>query len=179
MKRAKKTERRINFLEDLTNIMREHEYLGNEENRRGIGENAIQRAVFSRLNKSLPDIIEKHFYLNRKKAQDMVQKGFAYESKKKVSVHGFPFFATNHRPDAILDINDLRIGFEIKKGKSGLAIRSGIGQSIVYSSQFDFCVYFFVDTTPGSDIKNSISSDKESKLMESLWEFHNIKFFVV
>lgn len=179
MSRASKTSKRINFLEAIIKIMREHEALGKGQSRKGINESHIQKNVFSKLNTHLPNIIKDNYGLNEKKAKSLVETEFVYESKTTVSVNGFHFFETNHRPDAVLSIDELRVAFEIKKGDNGLAIRSGIGQSVVYSSQFDFCIYFFVDTTPGGDIKNSISGEKESSLIETLWDYHNIKFFVV
>jgi len=78
-----------------------------------------------------------------------------------------------------LSIYDLRIAFEIKKGNDSAAVRAGIGQSIVYSTQYDFVLYFFVDTTAGGDIYNAQSGEKEKQLIESLWNNYNIKFKVV
>ena len=115
MSRSSKTAKRMTFLENIIKIMREHEYLGKDESRKGINENEIQKAVFSRLNKHLPNIIKDTYGLNEKKAHSLVETDFVYESKKSVSVNGFPFFATNHRPDAVLAIDELRIAFEIKK----------------------------------------------------------------
>lgn len=178
MKRARKTEKREGFLNDLIDIMRNHEVLGKDEKRTSSKERPIQKALFSRINLELPSLLEKHFYFKKDKANEM-RKNFVYESSTKRTVHGFSFFATNHRPDAVLSLKDMRVAFEIKKGDKGYDIRTGIGQSIVYSFQFDFCIYFFVDTTPGGDIKNACSDNKEGYLINSLWDLHNIKFLIV
>ena len=58
-------------------------------------------------------------------------------------------------------------------------IRAGIGQSLVYATQFNFVIYFFVDITPGLDIKNSMTGKREANLMQSLWDNYNIKFQAV
>ncbi|MBA7662699.1 hypothetical protein ES703_70730 [subsurface metagenome] len=73
----------------------------------------------------------------------------------------------------------MRIAFEIKQGDDSRAFRAGIGQSIVYSTQYDFVLYFFVDTTAGGDIENAQSGEKEAQLTKSLWDVYNIKFVVV
>ena len=93
----------------------------------------------------------------------------------------FPFFATNHRPDGLLTIYDLRIAFEIKKkGDNGNALRSGIGQSVVYSTQYDFVLYFFfVNITSGHDIKSSRKGEREQYMVDSLWKNYNVKFYIV
>ena len=120
------------------------------------------------------------FKRNKKRAEEIKETGFKWEQKIKTTVSHFDFLSTKHRPDSILEINpNLRIAIEIKKGDSGSAIRSGIGQSIVYATQFNFVVYFFVDITPGLDIKNSMTAQREEILIQSLWDNYNIRFNIV
>lgn len=180
MKKAVKSKRRINFLNELADTMMKYEYFSRETTRKGMNEGDIQRATFNYLNsRSLSPLISKHFNIKKEKAKQIVRNGFIYEKKKKVHLKNFKFFSANHRADAVLTLKDIRIAFEIKKGDSGLAVRSGIGQSIVYAFQFDFVLYFFIDITPGGDIENSRKSIKEKQLIDSLWEDYNIKFFIV
>ena len=174
---AKKSKKRIKLVNDVVDIMRSHENLGENINRKSKTENAIQSDVFSKLNSKLPELLNKNY--NIKNSKELVKDSFCFESKTTCRVASFPFFNMNHRPDATLTLSNLKIAFEIKKGESGPAIRSGIGQALVYSSRFDFVIYFFVDTSKARDIKNVKEGGIEKALIKSLWENYNIKFVIV
>ncbi|MBL7066977.1 MAG: hypothetical protein ISS29_03855 [Candidatus Marinimicrobia bacterium] len=180
MVKKSRTSKRINILEGILAIMEEHEMFCEIVSRKNDTENQIQKALFLRLQKELPQLLVERLGISIKKAQYQVDKQFKWEQNTKTTVSNFPFFSTNHRPDAVfIPYNNLRIAFEIKKGNNGNALRSGIGQSIVYSTQFDFVLYFFVDTSPGCDIKSNSSAKKEKELIYSLWNNYNIKFIIV
>lgn len=182
MKKTSKTQKRIDFINEMKEIMLKHKYFSGTISRKGINENEIQRNIFLDLNDDLKEIIPKYFpNIKSEEASEIIDKNFIFEGKLKSTLKNFPFFSVNHRADAELSIDGLRIAFEIKKGADGNSIRSGIGQSIVYASQYDFTLYFFVDITPGGDIKSSLSGtgQKENELTDSLWENYNILFFVV
>jgi hypothetical protein len=136
--------------------------------------------LFLQLEKELPAILSDHFGFSEKKSKKIVKEGFKWEQKITTTVPSFNFFATNHRPDSVLEINEkLRIAMELKKGDSGQSLRSGIGQALVYSTQFNFIIYLLVDTTPAQDIKSTSCADKEQVLINSLWKNYNVKFIVV
>ena len=179
METARKTERRVQFLNNILSEMESHDIFQDCVNRGNDSESSIQKALFSRLQGKLPSLIQEAYGYSPGKAEDVVNKYFVWESKSSVSVNNFPFFSTNHRPDAALNVEDIAIGVEIKKGEDGLSVRSGIGQSVVYATQFDFVIYFFVDETGGRDIRSSSSAEKESELVSSLWDDFNIAFRVV
>jgi len=67
----------------------------------------------------------------------------------------------------------------VKKGKTGSAVRAGIGQAIVYTTKYDFVIYLFVDTSEGAKIKRSRNGRKERYVLNSLWENYNIHFSVL
>lgn len=176
---ARKGQRRVKFIEDILHEMKNHDTLRKTIKRNSKDEKDIQDAVFSTLDSRLPAIISDHYDISIKASKKKVRNNFNFEKKSNCAVSNFPFFGTNHRPDADLSIYGTDFGFEIKKGSSGGSIRNGIGQSIVYSTQFDFVIYFFVDTSKGRNIKNVTEGDKESNLVDSLWNSHNIRFVVV
>ena len=92
----------------------------------------------------------------------------------------FTFYGTNHRADAVFEVEEnFRLAIEIKKGNSGSSIRSGLGQSIVYSANYDFVLYFFLDTTPNKSIANADRAPHENDLTENLWDDFNIRFIVL
>ena len=85
---------------------------------------------------------------------------------------------TENRPDMVVDMNGLKIAIEFKKGKSGSDVRAGIGQSIIYSTHYDFVLYFFIDISDDKTIKNAQGGVNETEFVELLWEQYNIKFIV-
>ena len=72
----------------------------------------------------------------------------------------------------------MNIAIEFKRGESGNSLRSGIGQSLVYSTNYDFVMYLFIDTSKDQRIKNAQTGTKEAQLMMDLWNRYNIKFTV-
>lgn len=104
---------------------------------------------------------------------------FASEDDPNTTVNNFMFMGVQHRPDFTIDFDDIKIAVEIKKGTSGQSIREGIGQSIVYNSNFDFTIYLFIDTSKDNRIKNAFNCEREIQVRESLWENHNVLFEVI
>ena len=84
-----------------------------------------------------------------------------------------------NRPDMIFEIDAMRIAIEFKRGDSGGALRSGLGQSLIYSTDYDFTIFLFIDTSQNGKIKNCRKSEEEESLIEDLWNRYNIKFIVV
>ena len=181
MIQSKKTEQRVNLINALAESMRSHELFSDNVARKD-SEGHIQKTLFLRLEKGkeLQRILTENLKgINELKAKEIALNKFSYEQDKNTTVTQFITFGTSHRPDAVLEIGDLRIAIEVKKGDIGSAIRSGLGQSLLYSYEYDFVIYFFVDTTPGLNIKSSMSGEKESHIIKSLWDNHNVKFVVV
>jgi len=180
MKKIPQTQKRIKLLDAIVRKMERHELFSEIVSRKSDTERQIQKALFLRLQEELPKILQSHSAYTKDKALKIVRNGFLWEQNVNTTVNNFSFFATNHRPDSVLSIKDeLRIAIEIKKGLNGSAMRSGIGQALVYSTQFDFVIYFFIDISPGNDIKSSFTGKKEKELINSLWKNYNIKFKVV
>lgn len=178
---ARKSEQRTKLLNDIIEAMASHELFSDNVARKD-SESTIQKTLFLRLErgKALQKILtENKRAANSEIADKIALKQFSWEQDKNTSVKQFITFGTQHRPDAVLDLGDMRIAIEIKKGDSGTAIRSGLGQALLYAHEYDFCAYFFVDTTPGLNIKNSINGEKEQEIISQLWEENNVKFVVV
>lgn len=169
------------MIEAITNSMLEHELFNGLTSRKKNTEYNIQKAVFLRLNSVISDILQKEYGMRKSLADEVPSSYFKFEQNTNTTVNNFSLFSTGHRPDGVLEIPNegLRIAIEIKQGDSGGAIRSGIGQAVVYSYEFDFVIYFFVDTTPGNNIKSSAAGIKENDLIESLWDNYNVKLVIV
>ena len=179
MQRTAQTKKRSLLVDDIIRSLKKNDiFLGIVS--RNDTEGQLQKSLFLQLHKDLPTILSAHFWFSEKKSKKIVNEGFKFEKKIDTPVPSFNFFATNHRPDGVMEINkELRIAIEIKKGDSGQALRSGIGQALVYSTQFNFVIYIFVDMTPALDIESSSKGNKEQVLINSLWKNYNIKLIIV
>lgn len=175
-----KTSKRIALLDGIIKIMEEHEWFSEIVARKKDTEGQIKKALFLRLRKDLPNLFMSLLNINASKASDIANKDFKWEQNRDTIVKNFTFFNTSHRPDAELTLPEgIRIAIEIKKGQDGGALRSGIGQSVVYSQKYDFVLYFFVDTSDSASIKSAYTGVDEEDLIKSLWNNYNIRFFVV
>ena len=177
---ANKSSKRTKLLEDIVESMSSHEMFSSNV-KRNEDEATIQKALFLRLEKgkSLQKILVENNIVTPEKAEYIALKKFAYEQDINTTVKQFCMFGTQHRPDAVIELDDIRIAIEIKKGNNGASIRSGIGQSILYSNQYDFTLYIFVDTTQGLEIKSAITGTKEQEIITQLWDKHNVMFRVI
>ncbi len=113
--------------------------------------------------------------LVRQKAKDCL----LWDGDVNTTVNNFTFFGTQHRPDFVVKIDKLKVAVEVKKGESGHSLREGLGQSLVYSSEFDFVVYLYVDISKDKKIRDSMGGPKEQELINDLWDSHNVLFQVV
>jgi hypothetical protein len=111
----------------------------------------------------------------KQKAKDCL----LWEGDVTTTVNNFTVFGTQHRPDFVVKIDKLRVAVEVKKGETGHSLREGIGQSLVYSSEFDFVVYLYVDISKDKKIRDSMVGEKEQELINDLWDNHNVLFQVV
>jgi hypothetical protein len=102
-----------------------------------------------------------------------------WEGDVTTTVNNFTIFGTQHRPDFVVKIDKLRVAVEVKKGETGHSLREGIGQSLVYSSEFDFVVYLYVDISKDKKIRDSMGGVQEQELITDLWDNHNVLFKVV
>jgi len=178
-KRAKKSEKREQFINNIIKEVISHERFEPNVKRKS-NETDTQLALFQRLEKkTLTPIIQDFLDCSQAHAEKIVLDNFKWEGDKNTTVNHFTRFGTQHRPDATLEINNLSIAIEIKQGQKGSAIRSGLGQCVLYSSIYDFIIYVFVDQTVGSDITNTVQGDAEKKIIEQLWNDFNTKFIVV
>ena len=122
----------------------------------------------------------KEFELTKSTDEDIIRQKakncLLWEGDVGTTVNNFTFFGTQHRPDFIVKIDKLNVAVEVKKGESGHSLREGIGQSLVYASQFDFVVYLYVDISKDKKIRESATQPQEQRLIDDLWKNHNVLF---
>lgn len=113
--------------------------------------------------------------LAREKAKTMIK----WEGNVKTTVKNIQFMGTANRPDMTVDIEGIKVAIEFKKGERGSALRDGFGQSLIYSTAYDFVLYLFIDTSENSKIVNGATSITEQNFLNNIWNNFNIKFIVV
>jgi hypothetical protein len=175
---AKKTTKRINFLEDVLLAMMHEEIYGTIDYRKK-SESEIKQFIYPKMIDNLSKYYMKENKLNEEKARTKARKSLLWEGNIKTTVNNFVLFGAQHRPDMVISDGNLNVGIEIKKGDDGSSIRAGIGQSIVYSQVFDFTIFLFIDTTKTKDILNSITGEKEENIICDLWNDYNILFKII
>lgn len=177
LQKAKKSTRRVILLNNIIETFSNHPIFSDHVSRKSDTESMIQKSLFLTLQNNLYELLLKYGYSNRKSKR--IAEKFQWEQKLTIHVRNFTVFSTSHRPDAVLDMEEIRIGIEIKKGQDGASLRAGLGQCLIYSTEYDFVVYLFVDTTPNRNIKKSIEAKREQMIIKTLWEDHNVLFHIV
>lgn len=144
-------------------------------------EDRIKIAQYPHLLNEVTKLYENYKKLIPESARERAKKNLLWEGNVNTNVKNILFFGTFHRPDFVLEYDDnLRIAIEIKRGDIGEAIRSGIGQAVVYTaSGFDFAICLFIDTSKENNILSSVKGDKEKEFIEKLWEENNVLFDVI
>jgi len=173
--KAPKTNKRVEFLDTIMKAMTSERVLEiNTSN-----EDQIKRAIYPELRDELGKYYKTKFSkLKSKTIRKWVKERLIWETKKNHTLPNMHFMGANHRPDMAIN-DDISVAIEIKRGNNGASIREGIGQSMVYSNQYDFVMYLFIDTNKDKCIKRSLGGPPEQQFIKMLWDRHNIKFVVI
>lgn len=102
-----------------------------------------------------------------------------WESDVNTTINNVQFLGVQHRPDFVVQIESIRIAVEVKRGDSGSSVREGLGQSLVYASEFDFVCFLFIDQSKDKKVLRSLAQPAEISFIQSLWATYNIQFEVV
>lgn len=84
-------------------------------------------------------------------------------------------FGTRNYPDFIITSPYL-IAIEYKQSQSGSTVKHGIGQSIMHTlcEEFHYVYYLFHDENKDKRIEISIKDDRESFIINKMWEDFNV-----
>jgi hypothetical protein len=177
MRQASKSKKRVSLLDMVSETMT-HNDIFHTIDYRNKNEDSIKQFIYPHLVDALSDRMVKEKGVSKERAKEEIKKNLKWEGNVNTTVSHILFMGTQNRPDMVLELDGLKIGIEFKKGESGSALRSGIGQSMIYSTHFDFVIYLFIDTTKDKRIVNSIGGTNESDFIDLLWKDFNIKFVV-
>ena len=175
---ANKTKKRLNIIETICEGITNREIFETIDYKHQ-SEDKIKQFTYPVLVNCLTEFLVQNRNKDRDKARSFIKERLKWEGNVNTTVHHTLFMGTMNRPDMVLEIDGNRIAIEFKRGDSGGALRSGIGQSLIYSTDYDFTVFLFIDTSFDGRIKNCSKSIKEEELVQDLWKRHNIKFIVI
>lgn len=178
MKQKSKSQKRIELL-DLVSESITQDDIFTVIDYRNKNEDQIKQFVYPHLVESLTDYLVKEGEVDRTRAKEKIQKALKWEGNVKTTINHILFMGTQNRPDMVLEINGLRIAIEFKRGEKGSDLRSGVGQSMIYSTHYDFVLYLFIDTSKDKKILNAQGGVNETEFVELLWDQFNIKFIVI
>jgi hypothetical protein len=178
MAQAQKSKKRENVIETICEAIT-HREIFETIDYKNQSEDKIKQFTYPILVNNLTEYLVKKRGKDRRRSWNFVKERLLWEGNIKTTVHHTRFMGTMNRPDMIFEIDAMRIAIEFKRGDSGGALRSGLGQSLIYSTDYDFTIFLFIDTSENGKIKNCRKSEEEESLIEDLWNRYNIKFIVV
>lgn len=174
---ASKTKGRTKTLKEVTGII-SSKSIFEVIDYRNKSEDSIKQFMYQ----PLKGYFEKKFVsegMSPEKAEAKANSVVTWESNINTTLHNMEFCGTYHRPDFKLNYDGLIVALEIKRGCTGEAIRSGLGQCLVYQTVYDFTICLFIDTSDDKHILKGSSSPTAVELFDSLWNNHNAMFVVI
>lgn len=176
---AKKTARRNLLVDGVMDAMMSESVFGLIGS--GRSESAVAHVMHGELLRSLHSL---HRSLDPRSSDALIARRarecLLWEGDINTTINHIQFLGAQHRPDFIIQVDDIRLALELKRGSDGGCIREALGQCIVYSSQFDFTCCVVVDTTRDKKIKRAYAEGcSEAIVIASLWEHFNIRLGVV
>lgn len=178
MKLASKSKKRLELLNSIQegittrDIFETIDYKSQSEDK-------IKQFIYPHLLDQLTEYVMDKKGFGRALAKERARTMIKWEGNVKTTVKNMQFMGTANRPDMTVEADGVKIAIEFKKGDRGSALREGFGQSIIYSTVFDFVIYMFIDTSDDSKIVNGATAITEQNFLENLWENFNVKFTVV
>ena len=178
MKQKSKSQKRIELL-DLVSESITQDDVFNVIDYRNKSEDQIKQFIYPHLVDDLAQYMVQEQGIDKAVAKDKIKKSLKWEGNVNTTINHILFMGTQNLPDMVLEINGLKIAIEFKRGDKGSDLRSGIGQSMVYSTHYDFVLYLFIDTSKDKRIVNARGGVNETEFVELLWNQFNIKFVTI
>lgn len=91
-------------------------------------------------------------------------------------VNSFNFMGTLNQPSIVLELEGIKVAIEFTVGISAASLRQAIGKSMMYSSSYDFILYFYIDSSEDKRISASIDNTIEQNFLNNIWNNFNIRF---
>jgi hypothetical protein len=178
MPTTNKSQRRTEIVKTIMEVMKSPKIFDTIKYQQK-SEEYIKQYMHQPMMNEIVELFKRDKGLIHETAVERARTALKWEGDKQTVVNNFMFLGVQHRPDFVLDYDDISIAIEVKRGDNGTSVREGLGQSVVYNTNFDFSVYLFIDTSKDGRIKNSFTGEKEQEVVKSLWDNHNTLFEVV
>lgn len=178
MKLKSKSQKRIAFIDYLSEAVTHQDIFGTIKYQNQ-SEEKIKQFIYPHLVENLAEYVVKEQGLEKSDAKELVKKSLKWEGNVNTTVHHILFMGTQNRPDMVLEMNGIKIAIEFKRGDKGSDLRAGIGQSMIYSTHYDFVLFLFIDTSTDKRIFNATGGVNEQEFVRIMWDQYNTKFIVV
>jgi len=142
-------------------------------------ENYIKSFIYPHLIEELKEFYVSSESLLESSAQKKAELSVLWEGNKKTTVNNILFLGTYHRPDMVVEYKDVSVAIKFKKGSTGSSVREGLGQSLIYSNNYDFTIYLYIDVSKDKRIKKAVELTAENSFRNELWKRYNIRFDVI
>ena len=167
----KKTKKVSQFLDGLHNYIINHHHLRKDTS--GKSETAIQTEI----RPIIVDYLRKHFKtVGYKDPEAKANASFYWEGQEgSFGKQRALTFGSRAYPDFIIT-NPYVLAIEYKQSDNGAVVKHGIGQSMMHtlSGDFDYVYYLFFDQNKDKRIKESIKNQKESRIINLIWDEFNV-----
>lgn len=178
MKLKSKSQKRIAFIDYISEAVTHQDIFGTIKYQNQ-SEEKIKQFIYPHLVENLTEYVVKEQGLEKSDAKELVKKSLKWEGNVNTTVHHILFMGTQNRPDMVLEMNGIKIAIEFKRGDKGSDLRAGIGQSMIYSTHYDFVLFLFIDTSEDKRIFNATGGVNEQEFVRIMWDQYNTKFIVV
>lgn len=178
MKLKSKSQKRIAFIDYISEAVTHQDIFGTIKYQNQ-SEEKIKQFIYPHLVENLAEYVVKEQGLEKSDAKELVKKSLKWEGNVNTTVHHILFMGTQNRPDMVLEMNGIKIAIEFKRGDKGSDLRAGIGQSMIYSTHYDFVLFLFIDTSADKRIFNATGGVNEQEFVRIMWDQYNTKFIVV
>jgi hypothetical protein len=167
----KKTDKVLRFLIDLYDYV-----VGNPQFRHDT-KTKSESQVQTEIRPLIISYLQKYFGENGyKDTEAKAIKSFYWEGQEgKYGKARATTFGSRNYPDFII-IEPYLVAIEYKQSSYGSTVKHGIGQSLMHTlcEDFHYVYYLFHDENKDKRIENSIKNDKESYILEKMWNDFNV-----
>lgn len=178
MKLASKSKKRLELLDSIQEGISTRDVFETIDYK-SQSEDKIKQFIYPHLLDQLTEYVMDKKGFGRALAKEKARTMIKWEGNVKTTVKHMHFMGTANRPDMVVDFDGVNIAIEFKRGDRGSSLREGFGQSVIYSTAYDFVIYMFIDTSSEGKIVNGSTAVMEQNFLENLWENFNIKFTIV
>ncbi len=178
MKLASKSKNRLELLESIQDGISTQDVFETIDYK-SQSEDKIKQFIYPHLLDQLTEYVMEKKGFGRGLAKEKARTMIKWEGNVKTTVKNMHFMGTSNRPDMTVESGGVKIAIEFKRGDRGSALREGFGQSVIYSTAYDFVIYMFIDTSEEGKILNGSTAVTEQNFLENLWENFNVKFVIV